>query len=72
MEFGPRVLTCIDAVPAPDGSCAQQAWLEQPAWVDYLPTVDQANAVGFATFVAVCTVVAFKRLLIKSSSTSEE
>lgn len=68
MNIGPRVLTCIDAVPASDGSCAQQAWLEQPTWIDYLPTVDQANAVGFATFSAVCIVVAFKRLVLQKPS----
>lgn len=71
MEFGPRVLTCIDAVPASDGSCAQQAWLEQPAWIDYLPTVDQANTVGGAMFAATCIMVAAKRLLFPNHKNEE-
>lgn len=25
-----RVLTCLDPVPAGDGSCAETAWVEQP------------------------------------------
>lgn len=69
--IGPRVLTCIDAVPASDGSCAQQAWIEQPSWVDYLPTVDEANTVGGAMFAACCVMVAFKRLVFPKQQSED-
>lgn len=69
--IGPRVLVCLDAVPAQDGSCALEAWMEQPAWVDYLPTVEQANTVGGAIFAAVCVVVAVKRLIFPKSTNEE-
>lgn len=58
----PRVLTCIDAVPAVDGSCAQQAWLEQPSWVDQLPTVEEANDIGMLFFFSLVAIAAAKRL----------
>lgn len=31
-----RVLTCVDPVPASDGTCTDQAWLDQPS---FLPTL---------------------------------
>jgi|GEM_PF-2079905 hypothetical protein len=58
-----RVLTCIDPVPAQDGTCTQTAWLDQSSWVDMLPTVAQANEVGAAIFTSVMTIAVAKRLL---------
>ncbi|WP_036133477.1 hypothetical protein [Aerolutibacter daejeonensis] len=53
-----RVLVCLDAVPAADGSCAQQAWVEQPSVADLLPTVAQANEIGWL-FLGSLAVIAF-------------
>jgi len=50
-----RVLTCIDPTPAEDGSCAQQAWIEQ-GFTQYLPTTEQAVEVGGAFFVSLLTL----------------
>ncbi|KWV12210.1 hypothetical protein [Xanthomonas translucens] len=58
-----RVLTCIDAVPAQDGTCAQTAWLDQASWVDMLPTVQQAGVVGGAYFVGLMTLAVVRGLL---------
>ncbi len=52
----PRVLVCLDEVPAQDGSCALQAWVEQSTFADYLPTHEQANSVGIAFFGALVLV----------------
>lgn len=54
----PRVLTCIDPVPAEDGTCAQAAYIEQRSIVDLLPSVEQADEVGFAFFGTVVLVAA--------------
>ena len=59
----PRVLQCLDPVPASDGSCATQAWVELPTWVDSFPTVDQANQVGAVFFVSLVTLGVAKKLL---------
>lgn len=32
-----RVLVCIDPVPLADGTCTDQAWLEQPGLLPPLP-----------------------------------
>lgn len=56
-----RVLACIDPVPAPDGSCAAQAWVEQAAIADFLPSVSEANEVGFAFASSLIIVAAAKR-----------
>ena len=60
-----RVLTCIDAVPAQDGTCAQTAWLDEPSFVDMLPTVEQANTVGPAAVAALVLIAAFRLLIPK-------
>lgn len=54
----PRVLVCLDAQPAQDGSCQTTAWIEQPSLVDMLPTVEQANIVGPAFVLGLCTLAA--------------
>lgn len=58
-----RVLTCIDPLPAQDGSCAHQAWVEQGSIVQYLPTNEQAVEVGGVFFVSLFTLAAAKRIL---------
>lgn len=65
-----RVLTCIDPVPAQDGTCSQTAWLEQPSWVGMLPTVEQANTVGPAIVFGLATLAAL-RLIIPSKGEDE-
>lgn len=57
----PRVLACLDYPMPTDGSCVQQAWVEQASIADFLPTHEQANAVGFAFFAALITVAFVKR-----------
>ncbi|MBD9368357.1 hypothetical protein [Xanthomonas sp. XNM01] len=61
-----RVLTCIDPVPAEDGSCVQTAWLELPSWVDVLPTVEQANTVGPAIAGGLILLAAMRLLIPKN------
>lgn len=58
----PRVLTCLDEVPASDGSCVQQAWTEQVA-MPALPNVDQASEVGAAMLAAILIIRAMIMLL---------
>lgn len=60
----PRYLICLDEVPAQDGSCASQAWIEQAGIKEYLPTHEQANAVGVA-FLGTLVVVAFIKRTFK-------
>jgi len=59
-----RVLVCLDPQPAADGSCAQQAWIEQPSFADLLPTVAEANEIGWA-FIASLAVVAIAKHSLK-------
>lgn len=59
----PRVLTCIDPTPSPDGTCATEAWIDQGGLADYLPTTEQANVIGIAFFGALFLVAAAKRSL---------
>jgi len=66
----PRVLTCIDAVPAADGSFTNTAWLDQPSWVEMLPTVEQANVVGPAIAAGLC-LIAVMRLIIPKKGDDE-
>lgn len=65
-----RVLTCIDPVPAQDGTCSQTAWLDQSSWVEMLPTAEQANVVGPAIVVGLVTLAAL-RLIIPSKGEDE-
>lgn len=58
-----RVLTCLDAIPAPDGSCADARYVEQSTWVDYLPTVEQANEIGAAVFTSLMILAVARKLL---------
>lgn len=59
----PRVLTCLDQQPAQDGSCAVQAWVEQPSIVAYLPTMEEANTIGFAFFAGLFVIAVVKRTM---------
>jgi len=54
-----RVLACLDPVPAADGSCNQQAWIEQPTLIPKL-TLEQAQRIGDAMLLALIPVVAIK------------
>lgn len=58
----PRVLTCIDAVPASDGSCAQAVYLDQPSLLPSM-TLAQGREIGDAFLLAVLTVVVLKVFL---------
>lgn len=55
----PRVLVCLDEVPAPDGTCALQAWQEAPT---ALPTLDvgTASEIGMALLWCVAGLAALK------------
>jgi hypothetical protein len=57
-----RLLVCIDAVPAADGSCASTAWIEQPSpWPQM--TVEQGEAIGQAFMLGLISVAAIKVFL---------
>lgn len=58
-----RVLACVDPVPAPDGSCAAQAWVEQAGIAEMLPSFSEANEVGFAFLSSLVIIAAVKRFL---------
>lgn len=58
-----RVLACVDPVPASDGSCVAQAWIEQPSFADVLPSLSEANEVGFAFLSSLVIIAAVKRYL---------
>lgn len=54
----PRVLVCLDEVPAPDGSCAVEAWQEvQPQ--PLLPDLTRENVEAIAPHLAVLLAVAW-------------
>lgn len=59
----PRVLVCLDEVPAPDGSCALQAWQDAPTQ-PLLPELSLANVQAVAPYIAVllATAWAFKQI----------
>lgn len=61
-----RVLTCVDPVPAQDGSCTTSVWLEQPSWTDMLPTVEQANIVGPAIAAGLILIAAMRLIIPKN------
>ncbi len=67
----PRYLTCIDPVPASDGSCQQTAWIEQGGIADMLPTAEQGNTVGMQIFAALC-LLAVMRLINPRNKGDEE
>lgn len=61
-----RVLVCLDAVPAADGTCAQSAFVEQPSpWPGL--TVEQGNEIGQLWMLAVLGVVLIKQFLKPST-----
>lgn len=57
----PRVLTCIDPVPAIDGTCTTSAWLEFPTVLPTL-TIEEGRAIGWALFAMVAGMQAIKLL----------
>lgn len=58
----PRVLVCVDEVPAGDGACAHQVWMEVNT-IPPLPTVEQATDVGWAIFLGLATLGALRGIL---------
>lgn len=50
----PRVLTCLDPVPASDGTCADQAWVDQSGLLPPLPAEEGLVLSGYliAAFAA--------------------
>jgi hypothetical protein len=66
-----RVLTCIDATPNPDGSCATSAYVEIPSWTDTLPTIEDAQSVGFHMFASLAILAAMALLLPPRSITDD-
>lgn len=64
----PRILVCYDEIPSQDGSCATQAWIEQPAQALQPLTIEQAEMVGGAFFVGLVTLGAIAALLNPRSS----
>lgn len=55
----PRVLVCLDEVPAQDGSCAVQAWQEVPAAQPLLPELTAAQVQELSGPIAVLFAVAW-------------
>ena len=55
----PRVLVCLDEVPAPDGSCALQAWQEAPTVLPTL-TVEEGHLIGITLLWCVAGLAALK------------
>lgn len=45
----PRVLVCLDEVPAADGTCATTAWVEQPP---VLPELSAEDVQALAPYIA--------------------
>lgn len=60
-----RVLTCIDPVPASDGSCAEAVYLEQPSFLPPM-TVQDARDISTAVLTALVAVMAVKVAFRKS------
>lgn len=58
----PMVLACIEFDT--QGTCVEQAWIEQPAGLPVaLPSIEQAEVLGAAIFVSWFTLAAFKTIL---------
>ena len=53
----PRVLVCMDEVPASDGSCAHEAWVEQPTFLPPM-SLEDAQAISHAALLAWVSVAA--------------
>lgn len=53
----PRVLVCLDEVPASDGSCVNEAWQEVPA--SPIPELSVENVQEIAPHLAVLLAVAW-------------
>lgn len=60
-----RVLTCLDPVPAEDGTCAQAAYIELPSVLPPL-TVEEAEDIAGALLLALAAVMAVKVAFRKS------
>lgn len=57
-----RVLTCIDAAPAQDGTCTTAVYLEQPLLIPAM-TLEQGREIGHAFLLGIISVVAIKVFL---------
>lgn len=60
-----RVLACLDAVPAADGTCAQAVFVDQPSLLPTL-TAEQGAELGFqllATYVMVRLAVMLREAI---------
>lgn len=66
----PRVLVCLDATPASDGSCVEQAWM-QINTIPEFPTVEQGQTVGFAIFASLVLLASMSLFVPRRSSTDE-
>lgn len=53
----PRVLVCVDEVPAPDGSCAVQEWQEVPSMLPPM-SLEKAKAISDAALFAWVSIAA--------------
>lgn len=60
-----RILACMDETPASDGTCAVQAWVEQPSLLPPM-TTDEATEIGTAALVAFVAVMVVKVVMKKS------
>lgn len=58
-----RILHCIDPQPLSDGTCQNEAWIEQATIADYLPTPGQAAEVGAYFAFSLVTIAAVKHFL---------
>ena len=64
----PRILACVDPVPASDGTCQQTVWIDQGGIADMLPTVEEGNTVGMAIFGAFVMLGIFRILNVKKGN----
>lgn len=53
----PRVLVCVDEVPASNGSCAVQAWQEVPSLLPPM-SLEKAQAISDAALFAWVSIAA--------------
>lgn len=56
----PRILACLDEVPAVDGSCVEQAWIEVPTSPFPTLTIEDAHDIGMALLMLTASMAALK------------
>lgn len=54
-----RIRACLDETPAGDGSCAVEAWVEQPSLLPPLPIQDALDICA-SLLLALASVMAIK------------